>query len=427
MFETGSMKRSAMSGVGAVALVLGGLGAGICLTAPTASAAEAKPAYSKPFITAAGPLQTALAAIKGKTPDAAAIEGLKHQLDGVLAAASTADDQLAVGGMAVNIGGMAKDEALQRKGVTLMLASGKATGELVPKLHFFAGQFAYNAKEYPLAISELQTALTGNPQNYDAAALLSDSYIRNNQAALGLGVLQQTIGKMKAAGAAVPENWYRTGLGGAYRAKLLDQALGFSTDLVTAYPSKQNWAAAISAVRDVAHYPSQEALDLMRLMGRTNSYSESRDYIEYIQSADPRRLPGEVLSVINAGAVSGMLKMSDPFVVEAKGMANGRLVADKASLPGLERDARSGTATTAMGAGDAFLSYGDPVKAAELYTLALGKPGVDVSRALTRLGIAQLDKGDIASAQANFAKVTGVRQPLARLWSIYASQKAAGK
>ncbi len=62
-----------------------------------------------------------------------------------------------------------------------------------------------------------------------------------------------------------------------------------------------------------------------------------------------------------------------------------------------------------------------------MYKIALDKPGVETPRVLTRLGIAQIDTGDYAGAQATFAKITGPRQPLGQLWSIYAAQKAAGK
>jgi hypothetical protein len=112
-------------------------------------------------------------------------------------------------------------------------------------------------------------------------------------------------------------------------------------------------------------------------------------------------------------------------VADAKTIASGRIAADKASLVGLERDARAPTATaaTAMAAGDAFLSYDDPAKAAELYTIALTKPGVDTPRILTRLGIAQVDMGKFADAQATFAKVTGPRAPIAQLWAAFAKSK----
>jgi hypothetical protein len=60
-----------------------------------------------------------------------------------------------------------------------------------------------------------------------------------------------------------------------------------------------------------------------------------------------------------------------------------------------------------------------------MYQIALTKPGVDAPRVLTRLGIAQTDLGKTAEAQANFAKVTGIRAPIAALWAAYAKGKAA--
>ena len=96
-------------------------------------------------------------------------------------------------------------------------------------------------------------------------------------------------------------------------------------------------------------------------------------------------------------------------------------------LVGLERDARvpSASAATVSGAADAFLSYGESAKAEALFTMALAKPGAEQDRLLTRIGIAQVDQGNYAGAQANFAKVGGTRKYIAQLWSIYAGLKAA--
>ena len=164
-------------------------------------------------------------------------------------------------------------------------------------------------------------------------------------------------------------------------------------------------------------------------MERTKSFLEERDYVEYIQSADPKRLPGEALKIINEGLAAGKLRANDAFVIDSKSQAMGRIAADKASLPVLERDARAAgaTAATASSAGDAFLSYDMPVKAEAMYQIALTKPGVDTTRVLIRLGIAQVDQAKYADAQANFAKVTDARAPIAQLWSAYAKNKIAGK
>ena len=176
-------------------------------------------------------------------------------------------------------------------------------------------------------------------------------------------------------------------------------------------------------------FNAAEQLDLLRLMQRTHSWGEERDYIDFIESADARRNPGEVRQVIDEGVASGMLKASNTYVAEASRIATTRIAADKASLPSFEKDARAPSApvATVTGAADAFLSYGQAAKAIELYQIAAGKSGADLPLINTRLGIAQIDSGDYAGAQASLAKVSGNRGPIAAMWTAYAQTKAAGK
>ena len=105
-----------------------------------------------------------------------------------------------------------------------------------------------------------------------------------------------------------------------------------------------------------------------------------------------------------------------------------RIAADVAELPSFEKDADAPDARlrTVSAAANTFLSYGEWAKAARFYEKSLGMDGVDREQALVRLGIAQTNMGEYAAAQATFAKVTGQRAPIARLWMTYAEQKAAG-
>ncbi len=351
----------------------------------------------------------------------------KGQLEAAFAAISTPDDRYTFGQLAVALGGLAQDPAGQRRGLVAMLDSGKVPPADAPRFQYFVGSIAFDARDYAGARAALTAATQGGYHDNDADALLADAYISDNQAPQGLALLKTAIDQRKAGGQAAPENWYRRGLGAAYKAKLLDATSDFSMGLVQAYPSNDNWSGAITILREIGHYPAQETLDLMRLMGRTNSYAEERDYIEYIQSADARRLPGEVMKVIDAGVAAHKLNPADVFINEAKTIAIPRIAADQKGLAALESDARSAgaTAATATAAGDAFLSYENPAKAEALYAIALNKAGADIPRILTRLGIAQTDQGNYAAAQANFARITGPRKPIAQLWSIYAAQKAA--
>lgn len=355
-----------------------------------------------------------------------ALAAQKAQVEQAFAVATSADDKYLAGQLALNLGNIALDKSMQRRGLQAMVDSGKTSAADAAKFNFYIGGISFDMKDYPAARTALQAAIAGGYTEGDPEYLLAEAYIGDNQAPEGLKVLLAAADKKTPA---APEDWLRRGIVVAYKINALDYASAFSSRLVAAYPNSENWALSIAVQRDLGKYQSQDLIDLMRLMERTKSFSEERDFVEYIQAADPRRLPGEVLKVIGEGLAAGKLNAADPFVVDAKANASGRIAADKASFAGLEKDARAANATaaTAMAAGDTFLSYDMPAKAVEMYQIALSKPGVDSPRVLTRLGIAQTDAGLYADAQATFAKVDGVRKPIADLWSAYAKGKAAGQ
>ena len=192
---------------------------------------------------------------------------------------------------------------------------------------------------------------------------------------------------------------------------------------------------AESLIRDFSAFDNPEALDGLRLAWaagamKVNTQVSREEYREYLDSADPRRYPGEVLDVVNAGIANGALDASSTSVSEPRATAAKIVDADRAGLAAFAADALSPKASvkTVIAAADALLSYGQGAKAAELYQKALSTPGAgDTNVLLNHLGIAQVYAGDYAGAQATLAKVSGKRQPLAGLWAIYAASKAAGK
>ena len=133
------------------------------------------------------------------------------------------------------------------------------------------------------------------------------------------------------------------------------------------------------------------------------------------------------MSIINDAYASGVIpKGSDSWVEEQYKSATGLVAADKAALTSLERDASAATAKlrTVMAAGDTFLSYGDYAKAAAFYEKSLTLADADRDTSLTRLGIAQIGAGNLDAAIATFKQVSGLRAPIARLWSAYAAQQS---
>lgn len=438
-----------------IALAFGVAVGGAAVSTPAFAAKDKAPKlnFSKGFLAAAVPAQTAVEKAKGRSEVEAAKAQLnaalqsrdeakitsaeaavsasiaeeKALIDQAFAVIENEDDRFFAGNLAVNLGSIAGDANLQRQGIKAMLASGKLGAEDIPRFNGIAGQLAYQAGDYAEAHKYLQVAVDSGFTDNNTEALLSEAYIADNNPTQGLAVLKKALVSHAATGTPAPENWYRRGLATTYKAGMLNDAVEFGSLLIKDYPQPANVGMAATIVRELGQFSTQETLDLMRLMGRTNSYAEQRDYIEYIEAADTRRNPSEALEVIEAGLAAGKLSASDTSVADWRTQAQGRIAADKASLSSYESDARKPSATEAIvtGAADALLSYKQPAKAEELYTLALGKPGADTPRVLTRLGIAQMDQGKYAAAQETFGKVTGKRTSIAKLWQAYAASKAA--
>lgn len=389
-------------------------------------AESGKPNYTEAFVKAYQPLDAKL-----KAPGAS-VAALKPEIDALVPLAVTPDDKLALGGMLFNAGINGKDYALQLLGAETMLASGKAKPEDNGRYSVVAFQLANELKQYDKARTYLQKAIDLNysQPNLTASDLqlnLAELYFAEDRNAEGLKYLADVIAKKKAAGETVDAKLYRRGVAVAYSNEIVPQVYDFVEDWVVDYPTPENWRDAVNLTRNLNDFEGPVLLDLLRLGKQIGTLKDKNDFISYVESADPQRLPQEVISVINDAYSTGVIpKGSDSWVEEQYKKASGLAAADKAGLPALERDANAAAAKlrTVMAAGDTFLSYGEYAKAAAFYEKSLSLPDADRNTSLTRLGIAQIGAGNTDAAVATFKQVSGERSPIARLWSAYAEQQA---
>ena len=384
----------------------------------------AKPVYSKEFVAAYQPVDTALRA------PAADFAAIKPQVLALVPLAASPDEKLALGGMMFNAGINAKDMPLQFQGVELMLASGKVKPEEEGKFNVVAFQIANELKQYDKARSYLQKAIdlgysAPNTSTSDLQMNMAELYFSEDRFTEGLKYLSDAIAAKKAAGQPVDVRWYKRGVSVAYTNQVVPQVYEFVQGWVTDYPTAENWRDAVNLTRNLNDYDGPVLLDLLRLGKKVGTLKDKNDYVFYIESADTRRLPVEVKAVIEDAYATGVIpKGSDSWVEEQFKSASGLIAEDQKALPVLERDASAPTARlrTVIAAGDTFLSHGEYAKAAGFYERSLSMPEVDRNLALTRLGIAQIGAGDIAAARATLAKVEGPRAPIAMLWTAYAQQ-----
>lgn len=410
----------------AVALAAAGTLA-ISVVPQDAQAAKKKKKDKAPQIEISKEIRPKVAAIQeamgSETPATA-----KPLVEALLAEPLAGDDQFVAGQLAIQLGTTLKDTALQEKGINAALASGKTSAEQQPSFLFFSGNFAYTAGRYAEAQQKLQLAFDAGYTQNNIGALIAEAYFKENKVQEGLSALARALDVKKANGEQAPEDWYRRGAGMAMKNNVNGAAGTWTYKLVEAYPTGENWRAALSVYRDSANpkLSNRENLELMRLMRKADAMESERDYFEYADAADPRRLPGEVVSLLEEGLAKGDVPSSSAYVKETLAAARNSVAADKASLGASERDAnRSANGKIALATADALLGYADYTKAVTLYQAAITKGGVDVARAQMGLGIANAGQSNWDGAKQAFSKVAGTRKNIANFWSLWIDQQTA--
>lgn len=383
----------------------------------------AAPQYSDEFRAVYLPLEEAM---KDETSDIASMTG---QFEAMLSVLQSPDEKIAGGSLAFNAGVRAESRELQFKGMQAMLESGKVPAEQVGRYNFIAYQLGSSLNDVAAARTYLQGAIDANfttdtISQADLEIAMAETYFTGGEVETGIDFIMSAVAKQKNEGQQADEAWYRRGVTVAYNNEVQPQVYDLLALWLADYPASSNWLDAINIARNLNSFQDPQMLDLFRLSRAAGALSDASDYDYYVDAADARRLPKEVRDVINEGKAAGHVSSENLFLQEALATAETRVAQDRADLPSLEKDANDPNASlsTVVAAGATFLSYGDYAKAAKFYERALGMPGVETNEVLNRLGIAQIGLGDYAAARETLAKVSGVRAPIAKLWTAYANQ-----
>ncbi|MEY2884314.1 MAG: hypothetical protein RL490_2038 [Pseudomonadota bacterium] len=331
----------------------------------------------------------------------------------------TPDDTYMINALKLNSGITTKNNALIEESLKKMLATGKVAAADQPKFIRTVGSLALERKDYDGATKAFEQLIALNPNDTEAMIALGELYYAQKVNGKAVETINKAIAANKAAGKEVPEAWYRRALGIAYDGKVAGAVQPASMALLAAYPNSVNWRDAVLIARD--KYPSideQTDLDFLRLQAATGSLTGERDFVEYADTALGRGLPGEAEAVIKAGIAKNMVSPSKPLIAELLKTSSSKVAADRASLPGLEKDAKTNP-KLAMGTADAYYGYGDYAKAAALYKQARGGAGVDPATVNLRLGASLAQTGDKAGAVEALNQVKGgAREDIARFWLV---------
>lgn len=384
--------------------------------------ASERPQVSEGFLAVYGPLQTAIGANDGSAA------GVVDQFPALIAQVASADEKNFAGSLIFNAGVQTGNQALQLQGVSLMIESGKVPPENAGRFNFIAYQLANIAGQYARSRDYLQTAIdlnfrTEQVQLPDMQIAMAESYISEERYQDGVDNIINAIVSAEAMDREVPEGWYRRGVQLSYDNELVPEVYTILQGWLIDYPSQDSWQNSTGIVRNLNTLDAGQMLDMMRLAHRVGVMTTKYDYIDYVEAADARKLPGEVKRIIEEGYNTGLVSRDDIDVADALVIANDRIDTDKADLPLLEADARLPDASfrTVVAAGDALLSYEDYAGAEVMYTKALEISDLEQDKILTRLGIAQIEQSKLSEATVTLGRVGGIRFPIAQLWIAHAA------
>lgn len=383
--------------------------------------------FSKEFQKAYAPAADALV----KKKDLAAAQAA---FPAVEAAIMNADDRYEAGIFALNLGGQLKDVSLQRKGVNLIVESNGAPAEMKSAYVFQQGVFAYGDKDYPGAAAKMMEAYNMGYRGSSVEVQISNAYRLQNNYGEAINWLRKGIEATKAAGGKPDTQWYAQAANYAGKMKDNAQILYWGKEMMKTDPRPETYHDALFQYQRIADLDNLESLSVLRLARLNKALMFEHEFKQYVEYADARRYPAEVIAVLDEGFAKGTISKSNLTFSEIYSSAQ-KIVPELSST--WDADEKAALANpkgfSALLTGDALLSFAQYGRAKAMYEAALAKGGIidrdgvdQTDRALTNLAIANVHLKDWAGARAALAKITGAkRKGIAEYWTIYIDQQAA--
>jgi tetratricopeptide (TPR) repeat protein len=337
------------------------------------------------------------------------------------AVASTKEDHYLIGQLQIKAALASKDNVMLASGVDAVATSGYIDQAKSAELYASLASTLYNAKQYAAAQAAYQKAIAVDPHNTNALGMLGETYFAQGQKAEAIAAFQRAIQASVAAGQKPDQNLLKRAVSMAYESQS-PAAVELSRQWVAAYPSADSWHNAIAIYRNLNRPDVEGTLDLLRLMHATNSLTSGSDYSLYSRAAAEQLNYNEAKTAIEAGIAAKLVNPADPDVRDIVNGLKAKQIATAADLEVATKSARDGMALLRIG--DRYYGMGNYAKAADLYRMASGKPGVDPAVASLHLGMALARSGDKAGATAAFKAVSGGRADIAAYWLAYLGQAA---
>lgn len=341
------------------------------------------------------------------------------------ARARSANARYLVSSLQLKLGLETNNIGLQTTAIDAMIDSGAAPAAELPQLYRNQAALLQAAGKYERAEAALTRYVNAAPNDSDALLALSQIKNDRRKPQEAVALIERAVDMRKAAGQVAPESWYKRGVSLALMNQMPAQSLKFGRELVTHYPSAENWRDVLFVYRDVARPDPESALDSWRLQRAAKALGGERDYEKFAVAANAAGLPAEGKAVLDEGVAAKMVSPTEGAFKALIASSTKAAATARAGAKAKETAAMAAaTGTAALAAGDAAFAQGSYASAVTFYRAALQKGSVDSNVANTRLGIALVMAGQRAEAETAFRSVTGPRAELAALWLTWLGRSA---
>ncbi len=362
------------------------------------------------------------------------IPGSVAILPAVKAAIANEDDRFEAGGYFLNVGTQAKDMKIQMEGLDLLLASTSTPADERAKFSYYRGAFAYDLKDYANAETFMQQAYSMGHRGNDVQYLIANAQAQQKKFVDAQKTMKDAVATKRAAGAAVPTIWFAQAKSYANKQKDRSGEIYWGKELIKSDSSPEAYHDALLPFMSYTEMSTAELLDAFRLVRETKALLFSHEYKGYIEAADRKRSPAEVIAVIDEGLAKGVLDKADRSISDDVVDAKLNMAELAKNWDADEQFARKqSTGTQAMLFADRVFAFGEFARAAAMYQVAIDKgsittkDGVNVNdQAVMRMAISQVKLKDLTGAKATLAKITDPkRKMIADYWDIYLTNELA--
>lgn len=199
------------------------------------------------------------------------------------------------------------DTAMRAKALDVLIASDLTARDKLPGYLAARGQIAYKAGDFDTAGRLWSRWAELAPSDPDALANLAQVRLAQKDAAQAMDLLTRAIAAREAAGQTVSDIWFRQRLSIAQQGHLVEPGIAAARALVGAYPTPENWRAALVVYRQLAAPEGGLEIDLLRLTRHAGAFAQAAEYQRMAQLLRQSGEAKEAKSVLDEGVGRGLL------------------------------------------------------------------------------------------------------------------------